>query len=93
MEYVITFKNTNSAIKSEQYLLTEKLRVSVMPLPSQIRAGCGICLRVKPEEIGAALRILDQKNVKETGLYSRTEIDGRYLYDEAADRSVLWNKK
>lgn len=93
MEYVITFKNTNCAIKSEQFLLAEKLRVSVMPLPSQIRAGCGICLRIKPEEIGAALRFLNQNNMTETGLYLRTEIDGRYVYDEAADRSALWNKK
>lgn len=93
MEFVITFKNTNNAIKSEQYLLAEKLRVSVMPLPSQIQAGCGICLRIKPEEIDAALRILDQNDMKETGLYLRTEIDGRYVYDEAADRSALWNKK
>lgn len=92
MEYVITFKNTNSAIKSEQYL-AEKLRVSVMPLPSQIRAGCGICLRILPEDIGEALRILDEKSMKETGLYSRTEIGGRYVYDAAADRGVFMGQK
>ena len=44
MEYVLTFKNTNFAIKSEQYLLVKKLHVSVIPLPSDISAGCGICL-------------------------------------------------
>jgi hypothetical protein len=89
MEYVITFKNTNHAIKSEQYLLREKLHATVMPLPAQVRAGCGICLRLPPEEIRKALGVLTENNVAETNLYSRTEIDHQWVYSEVTDRSVL----
>ena len=80
MEYIITFKNTNAAIKAEQCLLEEKLHVGVIPLPSQISAGCGICLRLSQDEIQAALRILADAQIDETGLFSRTTENGRFVY-------------
>ncbi|AGA70698.1 Protein of unknown function (DUF3343) [Desulfitobacterium dichloroeliminans LMG P-21439] len=86
MEYVITFKSTNLAIQSERHLLGEKLHVKVMPLPSQIRAGCGIALRIPSEELGAALQILSDKRVEEFDLYSRAEKDRGYVYSEIFDR-------
>lgn len=82
MEYVITFKNTNFAIKAEQCLLKEKLSVAVMPLPSQIRAGCGICLRILPEEINLALEILKKNNINEIGLFAKTGESGNFIYAE-----------
>jgi len=89
MEYIITFNNTNSAIKAEQLLLAENLHVGVMPLPSQIRAGCGICLRLTSEEIGVALRILDKNSIRETDLFSRTAFDNNFIYSEVTDRSNI----
>jgi hypothetical protein len=82
MEYIITFKNTNFAIKAEQCLFEKKLRVGVLPLPSQISAGCGICLRVKPDEIKAALEILAGKSIDEAGLFLRTEENNQFVYTE-----------
>ena len=82
MEYIITFKNTNFAIKSEQYLLEAKLRVAVMPLPSQIKDGCGICLRISAEEIGLARQIIADKNIGAMVLYSRVTLNGKYIYSE-----------
>lgn len=82
MEYVITFKNTNLAIQGERHLLDAKLQVTVMPLPSQIRAGCGICLRVPEDEIQEALEILKAKKIEEIGLYSRTETEVGFKYAE-----------
>lgn len=88
MEYIITFANTNAAIKSEQLLLAAHLHVGVMPLPSQIRAGCGICLRLSPEEIEAALRILADQSIGQTGLYSRVEKDNQYVYSDVTRRNL-----
>ena len=90
MEYVITFKNTNAAIKAEQSLLQQGLHVGVMPLPSQISAGCGICLRISPDEIHVALETMEKNNIGELGLYSRVSEDGRYTYgkvDETCARN------
>ena len=82
MEYIITFKNTNFAIQAEQCLLEKKLRVGVLPLPSQISAGCGICLRINPDEIESALKALTDRNIEELGLFSRVMENGRFSYVE-----------
>jgi hypothetical protein len=60
-----------------------------MPLPSKIRAGCGICLRIIPEEIKAALKTLAKMNIEEIGLYSRRPDNNRYIYAEASAASAL----
>jgi hypothetical protein len=92
MEYIVTFPNTNSAIKSEQLLIARSLHVSVMPLPGQIRAGCGICLRLRPDETGRALELLAESGIGETGVYMRTEQDGAYTYSQAKDGDIPWNR-
>jgi len=90
MEYIITFKNTNLAIKAEQCLLEQKLQIGVLPLPSQISAGCGICLRVKQNEINAALAALADREIAGAGVYSRVTENGRYLYEEL---SIMFTNK
>jgi hypothetical protein len=93
MEYILTFKNTNFAIKAEQCLLEQKLRVGVLPLPSQISAGCGICLRIKPDEIGSALRVLADINTDEVALFSRALESNQFVYVEIKDRSVFMEQE
>ena len=85
MEYIITFKNTNFAIKAEQSLLEQKMQVGVLPLPSQISAGCGICLRIVQDEIEPALKTLADKNISEIGLFSRVKENDRFSYNEISD--------
>jgi len=82
VEYIITFKNTNFAIKAEQRLLEQKLQVSVLPLPSQINAGCGICLRINQAEIREALKTLADRQISEIGLFSRMPENSRFSYEE-----------
>ena len=89
MEYIITFSNTNAAVKAEHCLLAAGLAVGVMPLPGQIRAGCGICLRLSPGELGAALRVLDRNSIGGTGLHTRTPAENGYRYTEVTDRSQI----
>ena len=82
MEYIITFTSTSFAIKAEKTLLAQELQVGVLPLPSQISAGCGICLRIKPEEIRSAAGFLRDAQVGEMGFYFRQVQDGRYVYQK-----------
>lgn len=88
-EFIITFKNTNFAIKAEQCLLKQGLKVGVLPLPSQISAGCGICIRISQAEIKSALTAAKDNGISEVGLYSRVSENGRYLYYEVKDRELL----
>lgn len=71
---MLTFKNTNFAITSEQYLLAKKLHVSAIPLPSDISAGCGISLRLMDDEIEMAISILRENGI-EFNLYAKKEVD------------------
>jgi len=73
VEFILTFQNTNYAIRAEHCLLEQKLRVGVLPLPAQISAGCGICLRIKPDEINEALKALAEKSISEIELFTRVK--------------------
>jgi hypothetical protein len=65
MEYILTFNSTNQAIKAERLLLAAHLAVTVIPLPPQIRAGCGISLRISPSELDTAVRLVRDGHITE----------------------------
>ncbi len=93
MEYIITFNNTNAAIKAEQFLLREKIPITVLPLSPQIRAGCGICLKIKAEKIKAALMVLEENNIKKINVFSVTENNNKKHYREYENWGVLMEKE
>ena len=41
---LFSFNSTSHAIRAERVLLDENLKVTILPLPPKIKAGCGICL-------------------------------------------------
>ena len=45
-ELFFTFPGTHAAISAEKKLLAAGIAVRVMPLPDEVGAGCGMCLRV-----------------------------------------------
>ncbi len=93
MEYIITFSNTNSAIKAEQFLLKEKIPVTVLPLSPQIRAGCGICLKIKAGQIRAALGILEKNKIRDINVFSVMEENNEKHYREYKNWGVLMEKE
>ncbi|NMD17539.1 MAG: DUF3343 domain-containing protein, partial [Synergistaceae bacterium] len=93
MEYIITFKNTNQAIKAERCLEERGLKVTVLPLPSKIRAGCGICLKLRAEDIEPALSALEANDIHEIGVYSREGAKSDVPFKEVEDLNSLKGKK
>lgn len=79
-EIVITFDTTNHAIEGESVVLEQGFSLAVMPLPSVIGAGCGICLRCSPQDITAITQTLTTNGVVWSGLYKRTVEQGRSRY-------------
>lgn len=57
-EIILTFSGTSQAIQAESILLGAAFPVGVMPLPGDIRAGCGICLRLTEDTADTALALL-----------------------------------
>lgn len=80
MELVLTFVNTSHSVKAEQALLAGGVETVVMPLPSAIRAGCGLCLQISSGNLARADALLAQAEVPVEGRYFRA--DGKYLSDE-----------
>ena len=67
-------------MRAEQALTETNLRPLVMPLPSQIRAGCGLCLRIDPEHHKRALQALSIRAIQHTGLYLRQTTTAHSTY-------------
>lgn len=80
MEVVLTFLNTNHVIKAEQALLDAGKNVKVMPLPSAIRSGCGLCLRLQPEDAEEARELLRLAGDPPDAMYLRDTSDGVSRY-------------
>ena len=66
---IITFSNTHQAISAEGILLAAGFPVKVMPMPSEIAAGCGICLRIASEKCEEALDVLVKSGGGYEGVY------------------------
>ena len=77
MKYILTFENTNLAIKSEILLLNIGVNVTVRPLPPIINAGCGIVLAIGEENLLECKILLDESDV--TYKIYKTENNKKYF--------------
>lgn len=82
MSYILTFANTHAAIFAEKALLQAEYSVGVMPLPSSIKAGCGIALRVVDYIMSNAL--LKENNIVVSAVYHVQEKSHGSVYSEVA---------
>lgn len=81
-EIVLTFKNTNHSVRAETALAEAGIAVRVMPLPAAISAGCGLCLRVDPEDAQRAIGLLERVQAPVLGAYTREACGGKSGYEE-----------
>ena len=87
VEIVLTFSNTNYSIKGEQALLAADIPVKVMPLPAEIRAGCGLCLRIDEIDFPKVKLTLKEANVPVEGEYLRKTVENKTVY-EAYEKGI-----
>lgn len=77
-EIVFTFLTTYNAICGERALLDAGLAARVMPRPSALGQGCGICLRVDEADGKRAEAALASAGVAVEGVYMKFR-DGRRM--------------
>jgi Protein of unknown function (DUF3343). len=80
MEIVFTFHNTHDAINGERLLLDGGVKVKVMPLPSSLGAGCGLCLRIAPENLDDARRLMQEAAIRPQSTYAKAFENGETVY-------------
>lgn len=79
-EVVFTFHSTREAISGEKLLLEGGVKVRVMPLPAGLGAGCGLCLRVAPDDLDGSRRLLREAALNPQGLFFKGLRDGQTVY-------------
>jgi hypothetical protein len=72
-EIIICFESAACAIMAEQALTQNGFAVRVMPVPAQLRAGCGFCLRFFKHDIEKAAAFLVEQGFAVKEMYERTE--------------------
>lgn len=80
MSYILTFASTHASIFAEKALLQAGYRVGVMPLPSSIKAGCGLALRVDDYKASSAL--LKENNIVVSAVYQASAKALGTVYNE-----------
>ncbi|MDR1587846.1 MAG: DUF3343 domain-containing protein [Treponema sp.] len=68
MEIIIVLRSTHEAIMGERKLLDAGIDVRVMPMPRQLGPGCGMALRISPDDFKKAGMLLGETT---RGLYCR----------------------
>jgi len=79
-EVIVRFENVRQAIEAEKALIEGGFSVLVMPTPSEIKPGCGFCLRLKPEDFKNASAFLSEHGFEVNEAYIRQEPRGGGAY-------------
>lgn len=87
-EVVIAFDRALDAIKAEVLLAEAALNPRVMPKPSAIEAGCGLCLRVQPESAPAARAALNRAGIADARWYLRRMHGTKSQYEPMEEEDI-----
>ena len=81
MQILLTFGDTRNAINAEKKLAGHNIPISVMPLPTQLGAGCGLSLRLDESKLVEALTILAAAGIQVEKPYSIKQGDRGVSYE------------
>ena len=68
-QLVITFSTTTAAMAIEKRAQEMGISGRLIPLPSEISAGCGLSWKTKPEEKEKMLVFLEEEKLKWEAMY------------------------
>jgi len=71
-EYVFVFKSTHDSISTEKLLIKNGISVNIMSLPEKINSGCGICIRIKENDLIFSIELLNNNEIDFEGIYLKT---------------------
>ena len=84
MEAVFTFHSTHESLAGEQALIGGGIKVRVMALPSNLGAGCGLCLRIDDGDLDLSGRLMAEAGLQPEGIYLKEIKDGATTYRPVA---------
>ena len=66
---IVAFYTTHDAMAFEDYCLSRGAAGRLIPLPREISAGCGLALRMLPEDYAAWMQVLETVGPAAQGVY------------------------
>ncbi|MCI6276873.1 MAG: DUF3343 domain-containing protein [Clostridium sp.] len=69
--YLIVFKNTMDAIKAEEILKKENIKIAIMPTPTYITQSCGISIKFDEKEWDKIKDTIDKGLITPKNIYLR----------------------
>ncbi len=79
---LITFANSHLVLKAEKSLENENMDIKVIPLPSEISAGCGLSIMCDLDKISNNTEILDKNEIQYKKIYKVTKNGLQKTIDE-----------
>lgn len=69
--YLIVFKNTMDAIKAEEVLKKENLKIAIMPTPTYITQSCGISIKFDEKDWNEIKGMIDKGLIAPKNVYMK----------------------
>lgn len=70
---IITFANSHLVLKAEKTLELAQKKIRVIPLPSEISSGCGLCIMCDINKLDSMLTVLKKEDIAFKNLYKLTK--------------------
>ncbi len=67
---VILVQSTSHAMRVEKLLRDAGIACKMIPVPRHISSDCGVCIRVRHEDVDAARRAVEAGRVEVQGVYA-----------------------
>ena len=76
LDVLLLFKSTHTVMKAEEYLERKNIRAKLTPIPSSIRADCGIGILTDRGDIKGIRDVLNREGILEFRAYIKN-VSGR----------------
>jgi hypothetical protein len=78
---ILSFDSTHRAIFCEK-TLKDYFKVELIPVPREIKADCGICVKFIPSDLEKAINLCNENSIEYSGVYKITGIGKNKLIEE-----------
>lgn len=81
--YIAVFDSTHYALQFEKVIKNGGFRISIMPVPREITASCGISAKLEADEIDRIKELASGENLKVAGYYHVVTQNGKKTYHKS----------
>lgn len=81
--YIAVFDSTHYALHFEKVIKGSGLKISIMPVPREITASCGISAKLETDEIDKVKELAEAEDLRVSGYYHVEAQNGKKTYHKS----------